>query len=263
MKIKFLASVLVLSLFMVSCNDDDEGTDPTPPADTSAEIMLAFEYKFGSNSFELDTYYTTATGENVKFSLATFYIAKPTLMDDAENMFPLNPEYIIVRPGQMMTSFGEMEEGHVHELMYSLGIDEASNTQDGATGVQPTDFSADHPLAPQPEGMHWSWNSGYIFAKFEGEVDYDKDGTADSTFAYHLGTNAMRRDKMEVLHADIEGGEDFMMEMAIDMGAIFNNVDLNTERSTHSMGDGEALAEKIMDNFSSGVNVSVHDAHEH
>jgi hypothetical protein len=34
--------------------------------------------------------------------------------------------------------------------------------------------------------MYWSWNSGYVFLKFEGRV---ADGTAWDRFFYHVGEN--------------------------------------------------------------------------
>lgn len=262
-----LWAILPLLIFAWSCEEDNDDNNNEPSA-TTAAVKMMYDYKFGNDDFALDTYYSLDAGEKVKFSLASFYLSMPNFMDDEGNATPLDPQYIIVRPGDMPTSFGEMEPGHVHMFNFSIGVDEATNTESGATGRQPSDFTdAAHPLAPQPEGMYWSWASGYIFVKLEGEIDYDGDNQADTTFKYHLGVNDLRKDRSETFHSNMTAGEDFEMEMTIDLKRVFDNVDLNTEVLTMTMGGPgpRMLAEKVMSNFNNGVSVAKHggDGHNH
>jgi hypothetical protein len=258
MKKLSLLGIFSLLLFAASCNNDDDNDDNNTPTDTMTTPKLAYNYTFGGSTFNLDEYYALDGGAQAKFSLATFYISKPTMVDDADAETALMPEYIIVRPGDEPTTFEAIEAGGAQRLTFNLGIDEATNTEAGTGGVQPTDFSdPNYPLAPQPEGMYWSWASGYIFVKLEGAYDYDADGQADTTFKYHLGLNDLLPVKEEMLAAEMPAGGDFNMTMTIDLKEVFNNVNPATEVLTMTMGGPapKALATKVINNFADGVSV--------
>jgi hypothetical protein len=257
MKKIFLLGAFALSLSLVSCEDKDE--PPTTPTETKVTPKLMYNYNFGASDFSLGQYYALATGEQVKFDIATFYISMPTILDDANVATPLTPEYIIVRPGDGATTFDAIEAVQADRFVFNLGIDEATNTENGANGVQPSDFTDPaNPLAPQVEGMYWAWASGYIFIKLEGNIDYDGDGQADATFKYHLGLNDLLQVKDEMLQNSMTAGENFDMTMTINLQEVFTNVDINSELLTMSMGGGaaKALADKISQNFAAGVSIS-------
>ena len=256
MKVKILGLLALTLAFSSSCKEDDPVVS-TPAENKNVQVNLNYDFNFGNQDFALNTEYTLDNGYKVRYSLATFYLSKPVIMDDAGGMSPLSPEYLIVRPDVAMSDLGFMQEGHAHMFNISVGVDSASNTEDGSTGVQPTDFSdPTHPLGPQPEGMYWSWASGYIFVKIEGEVDYEGDGTYDQVFKYHLGTNEFRKDRSTMVHTDVLGGETLNMLLAIDYKAFFNGVDLSTEILSMSMGEGRALGIKMMDQFDQAMTIS-------
>ncbi len=236
--------------------DDDTTVEPDPNADKVA-VVLNYDFNFGADDFVLDQEYTLDSGGVVKFSLATYYLAQPVIMDDAGNSSPLSPEYLIVRPNNTSSDLGYIDPGHAHMFNVSIGVDEATNTENGANGRQPTDFTdSDHPLAPQPEGMYWSWASGYIFVKIEGEVDYEGDGTFDNVFKYHLGTNPFRKDRSTVLNLNLEKAQTLQLTMHIDYEKFLEDVNMRTEILTMSMGDQRPLAEKMMNKFDAAVSFS-------
>ncbi len=265
-KIAFLG-LFALSTLLISCEEDDNNTNNNQePTDTKVTPKFMYDYNFGADDFQLDQYYALDGGAQVSFSLASFYISQPTLVDDNDVETPLTPEYIIVRPGDGPTSFDAIESGHAHRLKFNVGIDAATNTENGASGVQPSDFTdPNHPLAPQPEGMYWSWASGYIFVKLEGAYDYDGDSQADTTFKYHLGVNDLLQVKDVMLHSDMAGGEDFEVDIKLDLKQVFTNLDINTEVLTMTMGgpENKALATKIIQNFANGISVEKHDHGSH
>ncbi len=263
MKFKYLIGAFAALTFMSSCKEDDNPQTNEPTAQ-NAEVILYYDFKFGDDDFALNQNFTTDNGEVVKFTLATYYLSKPAIMDDAGGMTMLDPEYYIIRPDVMMSKMGSIEPGHAHMFNVSIGLDEATNTEDGTSGVQPTDFSdANHPLAPQPEGMYWSWASGYIFVKIEGEVDNDGDGTFDNTFKYHLGTNDFRKDRSTMLHSDVAAGDTVAVTMTVDYKEFFNGVDLETEILTMSMGDARPLGVKMMNQFDAATSFSKGGGHDH
>lgn len=255
MKKLFLLGAFALIFTLVSCEDEEKDNN-TNPTKTTVTPKLMFNYTFGSNAFSLGDYYALAGGEQVKFDIATFYISKPTILDDADAATPLTPEYIIVRPGDGPTTFDAIDAGQAHNFTFNVGIDEATNTENGANGRQPSDFTdPNHPLAPQVEGMYWAWASGYIFVKLEGSFDYNADGVADTTFKYHLGLNDLLQSKSAMLQSDMTGGEDYIMKMDIDLENVFKNIDINSQVLTMTMGgpENKALATTIIQNFAEGI----------
>lgn len=263
MKFKYFFAALGALVIFSSCEKDDEPQSQEPTVQ-KAPVVLHYDFKYGSDDFNLDQNYTTDNGEIIKFTLATYYLSKPAIMDDADNRTMLDPEYYIVRPDVMMSAMGSIDPGHAHMFNISIGVDEATNTEDGASGVQPTDFSdANHPLAPQPEGMYWSWASGYIFVKIEGEVDYDADGTFDNTFKYHLGTNEFRKDRSLMIHQEVAAGDTLALSMKVDYKEFLKGIDLETEFLTMSMGDARPLGIKMMNQFDAATSFSVGGGHDH
>lgn len=252
MKLKTILYLVLGTSLIIACeNDDNKTLDPGPQ---TAQVMLQYDFNYGSDDFILNQNYIASNGEVLRFSLATFYLSKPVIMDDVGGMTPLAPEYYLVRSDVMMSDMGTIEAGHAHMFNISLGIDEATNTENGATGVQPTDFTdANHPLAPQPEGMYWSWASGYIFVKVEGEVDYDADGTFDNTFKYHLGTNEFRKDRSSMLHTDVLAGDTLTIIMEVDYATFLEGVDLQNDFISMSMGAQRALGMQMMSKFDSAT----------
>ncbi len=256
MKIKILGLFALAVVLSTSCKEDEPAV-AAPTENTNVAVKLHYDYNFGADDFSLNNEYVTDSGYTVKLSLASFYLSKPSIADMGGNLSALSPEYLIIRPDVAMSDLGFIEEGHAHMFNISVGIDSATNTEDGSTGVQPSDFmDPNAPLGPQPESMYWTWASGYIFVKIEGEVDYEGDGTYDQVFKYHLGTNEFRKDRSAMVHADVSGGESLDMEMTIDFKEFFKGVDLNTELITMSMGEGRMLGLKMMNQFDQALTIS-------
>ena len=216
MNTKFLSLLALALIFNTSCKEDDPVVTP-PVENKNVQVNLNYDFNFGNQDFALNTEYTLDNGYKVRYSLATFYLSKPVIMDDAGGMTALSPEYLIVRPDVTMSDLGFIQEGHAHMFNFSIGVDSASNTENGSTGVQPTDFSdPNHPL----------------------------------------GTNEFRKDRSTMVHSDVLGGETINMLLAIDYKAFFNGVDLTTEILSMSMGEGRALGIKMMDQFDQAMTIS-------
>lgn len=245
--LKYLTFGLAALGLIVGC-DKDEDDDPTP-TNTKKEVHLHISHEFDGNSFALDQNFSLGTGEVVKFSTAQFYASNPSLMDDDQVMEMLDTKHMLITPSVTDVELGETEAGHKHMFMINLGIDSLTNAT-----VQPSDISdVDDPLGAQLNSMWWSWAAGYMFLKFEGEIDYDGDNTFDASFEYHIGTNAFYTNLSEMIHTDVEQSDThFDLEMEVDYAKIFDQLDLMTELKTKTMNN-MPLAIKIADNFESAI----------
>ena len=126
-----------------------------------------------------------------------------------------------------------------------LGLDSATNHTD------PTTFSASNPLSIQSPGIHWDWNSGYIFMKIEGQVDTTlaNTGTLDLQYFYHVGLDDLKRTIDFSTEAfTVASGSDYEIGLEFDLLEALNNVDMRTENETHTFNN-IPLATKIADNW--------------
>ncbi len=251
---KSLLFLSAASLVLASCNKDDNDNNNDDNNDLKASVKIELSHNFEGESFELDKYYTLGNGSKVKFTTAQFYLSNVAFMDDADNRTKLEPQFTFVESTTSEIDLGEVDAGHMHMLMLNLGVDEKTNTT-----VLPTDFEdLNAPLAPKTNSMHWSWNSGYIFYKFEGDVDTDGDGTDDDSFKYHIGLNDNLITKSKMAHTDLEAGKSTDIMVKVDYAKIFSGLDLSTELITMTMNNPE-LATKIKTNFEAAVEIETHD----
>jgi hypothetical protein len=125
---------------------------------------IKFEPTYESKPLILDSTYSDQT----KITSLRFYIGHVKLLKDSKIMFE-QPSYQL-----MYAEFQETLEIQTppnisyNEISFSLGIDSATNHQGALTGD----------LDPQ-HGMYWTWQSGYINFKIEGE--------SNQPFTYHIG----------------------------------------------------------------------------
>ena len=237
-KFSLAIAAFALVFSMGSCKKDEETA-------SDKNLSLDINYKVGSDAFAYEQVYTIDSVA-VKFTLAQFYISGVNIMDDDNNMHSFEDLYILAKPGQTSYTLGTVPASfgdHLHMINFNLGVDSVTNSQ---TEADFTSRDANDPLAAQNPAMHWSWNSGYIFMKFEGEVDTDGDGTPDSTAQWHVGGNNFLRAVSLMAHEEME--ENHSIQLAVDLSTIFSATDLATDFSTMTMNN-MPLATKVADNM--------------
>lgn len=242
---KYTFLTLLCSTIILSCDKDDDDDSTTPPS-TKADFALHFDHTFNNQTFSLNQNFTLGTGEIVKFSTAQFYVSNIRLMDDEQNMTTFEDPFVLVDPSVGHKHIGEMEASHYHMVMLNVGIDSVTNNT-----KQPIDFPDGHPLSAMVDHMWWSWNSGYIFFKLEGEVDRDGDGTFDDNFLYHIGTDANLIDKQKMMHSTVNAGDELEVHIKIDYSDFFNNVDMTNELEARMMPP--ALVSKMVSNAAAAI----------
>jgi len=232
-------------LFTGCDNDDDE------PQIDEGTVNMMFEYKVGEEGLDMSKIYDI-NGTAVQFSVANFYVGGITFKPEhGVEGDPVNVEgkYLLVKPesgGQEVTT---LKTGHWHEVEFFIGVGQEENSQ---TTDDFTNRDADDPLAEQEDvPMHWSWNAGYIFIRFDGMVDTDGDSTPDTAMEFHLGTDQMRTELSYTIHKDIEAGNN-MVHFQFDLEKAFEGIDLSTEYSTHT-GDNLPLAQKLQANLADAI----------
>lgn len=248
------ALLAMTSLFTTGCNQtgcmDPDAYTYDPKASESDETQCEYPHfhlminsVVGSQPFAFNQTFQI-NGVATSFTTAQFYLSGIEIGDD-EAMEPLGT-YLLVKANQTTYEVGDIKAGHKHMLKLAVGVDSASNFLD------PTTYASDHPLAPKAPSMHWSWNSGYIFLRLEGNVDTDGDGTPETPFEYHVGGLPQYTSlTFDGLHADAEAAE-FDVAVKVDWAKMFDGIDQRTSLVTHTM-DNMPLARSLVANYTKAI----------
>ena len=102
--------------------------------------------------------------------------------------------------------------GNYRSLRFHLGLDTNANHAD------PAKFTADHPLNPNLNGLHWNWQGGYIFIALEG-IWRDAAGPS-SGYSYHFARDP-NRTRIN-LTAQLDLTHDATVHLDFDLAALLN-----------------------------------------
>lgn len=258
MNTKHITALALATLTLVACKKEDP-VAPAPPAPTptTGSVALSLDFMNGMMPFDFDAAYTDGAGNNIRFTTLKFYVSGAHAMDDAGvTVASFNSTYILAdaaQPDQNTFALGTMDAGHIHQLHFTLGLDDATNRAD------PT--LAEYPL--NIPGMHWSWNpsAGYKFMNMEGYVDVNgngifEDGT-DVAFQYHCAQNETQaatapvlRESFVDVHMDVAAGSMVTIGAHVDVAALLNTVDLMTTPVAMGNGAGNQL---LMNNLVTAI----------
>ncbi|ATL49475.1 hypothetical protein COR50_21115 [Chitinophaga caeni] len=167
-------ATLFILLLSVACNNDSD----TKPGAATGTIQLSMFHVFNGTALRLnDTQYQNNSGEGLSITTFKYYLSnfKLKYSDGSEERLP--GDYFLVDESVSASKqliLSDVKAGKITSIAFLVGVDSARNN----SGVQSGALDPVH-------GMFWSWNSGYIMAKLEGQSD--AANTPDHTFALHIG----------------------------------------------------------------------------
>ena len=167
-----LFSLLCLALF--SCVKKDDPID----AGLSSNAKVTFSNFVGNQPLVLQSnWYLNANGDSFKVNVYKYYITNVKLTKSDASVYTEKDSYHLINEADASSQsfvMADVPEGTYTSISFLIGVDSARNTSGAQTGA----------LDPI-NGMFWTWNSGYIMAKFEGVSP--QSTSTDKTVVYHLG----------------------------------------------------------------------------
>ncbi|WP_428656755.1 MbnP family protein [Runella sp.] len=173
----------VLIVLIQACKSD-------PDPNELNSLTLTFDHRVGDKSLTLGTdTYQNASGEDFVVTTFNYFISNISLKksDGTTYTYPQDSSYFLVRetfPASKQIVLKRIPAGDYTAVTFTIGVDSLRNTMDISRrkGVlDPGDVSHD-------DGMYWSWNSGYIFMKLEGNSSkVEPDPAGNQKFRYHIG----------------------------------------------------------------------------
>lgn len=139
--------------------------------------------------------------------------------------------------------------GSYTSLKATFGVPESFNHLD------PTTFPTTHPLS-EVHGAFWTWNSGYIFLKIDGQFDDSpagNDPAMNGSLTYHLGLDSLRRELvLDGLNLQVTEDATSIVDLDFYFDRLFywenDTIDMVVDHLTHTTNDFE-LATRMTRNL--------------
>lgn len=216
MKIKsgLMALAGALMVFTTSCKKEESKKE-----NPQGEFTLELDHHFNNSPFNLNETYQNQGGEALRFTKVRYYISNIELESIDGKVWRESDSYHLVDlsdPASTLLKIQDVPPGDYHHLSFLIGVDSLRNVSGAQEGA----------LDPIND-MFWSWNSGYIFLKLEGESPQ----AADSSFMYHMGgfsgtQNAIRQVSNHMHHhmLTIAPGASPQVHFMVDLKKAFDGM---------------------------------------
>ncbi|MDX1956488.1 MAG: MbnP family protein [Chitinophagaceae bacterium] len=198
-----LAVLAVSTLSFSHCQKESESGQAT------AKVNIEIIHKAGNQNFALNTSYTNTAGESFTVSTYKYYISHLELSGGKK---AIGETYFLVDESDPASKSFQavVETGNFNSISFLLGVDSLHNVSGAQTGA----------LDPL-KGMFWTWNSGYIMAKMEGNSPVST--LPANFFEYHIGgfkgaTNTVKRITLPFPQTiDLKKGENLTIQISGDI----------------------------------------------
>lgn len=240
----FFLLVFAMSLSLGACKKDKEEDS------TIRVIPRAF---YNNEPLEIGALYTENHGYTIRIDAFKSYISNVSIKDEEGNAYTVRGISLIdfADPDTWVI---EVPQAKYTSIKYSIGVPESLNKDN-----DPAAYPTNHPLSVYGSaGMFWSWNSGYIFTKFEGKANLDgEESPILEPFAYHVGEDFLFRSHEESISVSL--GEDpqtiyldFHTEQFLNSDQ--DSIDIAIDNLTHTSGN-VPLAERFVSNLNQAIEV--------
>ena len=221
-------------------------------AASAAVLEIAVRHTVHGEPLLLDSLrYQNAVGETLSFTRLS-YLLSGFALEREDGVWVEMPDryaWLDVAKRRAAVQLDGVPEGNYRALRFHVGPDAAANVGD------PARLSADHPLNPNLNGLHWSWQTGYIFLAVEGHY---RIGAGElKGYAHHLARDPNR--PRISLSVPLDLTHDAAVRLDFDLGTLFNAPrPLSFKRdgaATHSR-DGDPVAAALVANLSGAFRVT-------
>jgi hypothetical protein len=244
-----LIIVLGVIVFIASCKKD--ASDPLPES-TTQSLTLRMTPRVGDDTLDFTSSFITDNNERYTLSMFRYYMSNIRLVKNDGSEYAITDKIFLVNPSVSDYPLGNVPVGDYKGIRFTVGLDATTNHLD------PTAYPITNPLAIQSPGMHWSWNSGYIFLMMEGSCDttaLNDDvltyGQYSKSMFYHIGMDALATSVD--IHNEaftVSSANQKILNIHSDVNELFTGVNLKTENQSHTMGS-MPLATKVAGNINS------------
>ncbi len=189
----------VLLFFVVSFSFTN---DKVAGGDVPSRIKITFKNRVGDKGIVLhDSLYTNPFDETYTITKLRYYITNFSVVKSDLKTFEEKKSYHLIDESiEASQSFSfDIPAGSYKSVQFLLGVDSLHNVSGAQTGdLDPT------------KDMFWTWNSGYVMAKMEGNSPSSQ--VVNNKFEYHIGGYSGPLHVIKSIQLDFGGGNDLKVE---------------------------------------------------
>lgn len=252
----FALIALVFSLAFSSCKKEDE----INPNDKNS-LFVNFENKVGASALTLGTAYTNGSGEDFTVTTLNYFVSNVSLKKEDGTTVSFPNQYFLIRQSDASTWAPELKDvpaGNYTSITFNVGVDSTKSVSDVSQRTGALDVATN--------GMYWSWNSGYVFFRFEGTSSVvPASSSGAKAFQLHVGgyggiaaTSKTANNNRSVTlalptKATVRNNIAPKLQMYADLAKVFNGttvLKLATTNSVHSPAAAVPIANNYATMFS-------------
>jgi len=233
--IKHLIAIVFICFFFQRCSKDS--VIPEPPTIPSAQcaegvpLLLRSAFRFNQEALNANKAYPINDTAWVVLREADIYLSELNFLESNNEMKVQNSVQLLRFGKDSIFNLGVIPKGNYTGVRFSTGLNQTLNHAD------PSTYPAGHPLNFQVPSLHWSWNQGYIFARFEGS--YGRDSleaiSASDNFSYHIGLDENYMDNIErSFDLDATICKEFSIRMVVNSEILFEGLNIFEENFSMS-----------------------------
>ena len=218
----------------------------------AASLEITVRNTFNGELLLLDSLrYENAKKENLSVTRLSMLLSGFALEREDGRWVEIADQYAWLDAERRRTSFRleDVPEGKYRALRFHVGPDAKANNGEISA------LAADHPLNPNLNGLHWSWQGGYIFMAIEGH--YRSNANEPDGYAYHLARDPNRT--RISLAAPLDLTNDAAALLDFDLGTMLNAPRplsfAENGSATHSR-DGDPIAAALVANLPGAFRVT-------
>jgi hypothetical protein len=252
---KFITMTCIVA-GLTNCKKDKD-SEPTPngttvPTATTGNLKIDFEAMVGDSSLQFgtaNTTYTNQSGNTFNVSVYKYYISNIKIINSDNSVWLEPNSYHLIDHSNLASTtltLSNVPVGTYKGIEFMIGVDSTKNA--GGSGAQTGALDV-------ANGMYWSWNSGYIMAKFEGTSP--QSAATGQNLKFHIGGFSGVNKTMRVVSpsfgtqtANVSSAITPEIHLTSDLLEWFQTpsaIDFSTTHTVHMPG---ANAKKIADNYS-------------
>jgi len=228
-----------------------DGVDTLLGATQSYDLHVEISLKFFKAPLSFDALTNKiSSGQQISVTRLDFLISNIALRrSDGTWLTQLNRfAYVSAREGHQSFRVNNIPTDTYDQIRFNIGVPSAENHAD------PSTLAPDHPLNPNVNGLHWSWQGGYIFLAIEG--DWLRANGQRSGYSYHLANDPLLMTVALPIILDLQ--EDKELSITLDIAKVFSEkhpITLSDDStSTHSRV-GDRLAIQLRENVEHAFSV--------
>ena len=218
-----------------------------------AGVQIQVHHVLGGQNLRLHSLrYENARGERFSVTRLSYLLSGFALQTVSGEWVELEDAVAWVDLEQRRTFFDlpAIPEADYQAIRFSVGLDPATNHAD------PSGYDSGHPLNTNLSGLHWTWQTGYIFMALEGRFQVPGDAAIEG-FLYHFANDWNRQ--WVTLPIQLDAKHPALIELNFDIAALLNAPAplsfVEDGNSSHSR-EGDAIAQALKTNLASAFQVS-------